>query len=149
MTGESGPGSAAENQPASGRSRASGQRAPILGLSPRARLLLPLFLVVLVVLTVMRLSERSTGAVVEFRGPTMGTSYSVKVVAEGISGAERDALASMVEKRLSHVNRLMSTYDPESELSRFNVHSSTDAFAVSPETWEVLGVAQEVSELTG
>jgi len=131
-------------------SGSSGQRVPLLGLTPRARHLLPVFLVVLVVLTLMRLcSERPTEALLEFRGPTMGTTYSVTIVAKGVSSAGRHTLAAMIEDLLTGVDRLMSTYDPESELSRFNRHSSTEAFAVSPETFEVLRVALEVSELTG
>ena len=131
-------------------SESSGRRAPLLGLTARARLLLPSFLVLLVVLTVMRLcAESPSRALLEFRGPTMGTTYSVKVVAKGVSSAERQSLAAMIEGRLTEVNRLMSTYDPESELSRFNQHTSTRPFALSPETFEVFRVAQEVSELTG
>ena len=131
-------------------SGSSGQRAPLLGLTARARILLPIFLIVLVVLTVMRLcAEHPTGARLAFSGSTMGTTWSVKIVANGVSSAERKNLAAKIEGRLTRVNRLMSTYDPESELSRFNQHTSTRPFALSPETFEVFRVAQEVSELTG
>ena len=43
----------------------------------------------------------------------------------------------------------MSTYRPESEISRFNRARSTDPFPVSADTLAVLRHAREISELTG
>jgi thiamine biosynthesis lipoprotein len=79
----------------------------------------------------------------------MGTTYSVKVVAARLPDDVRQRIAASIETRLSAVNRLMSTYDPDSELSRFNGFASTEPFAVSAKTLDVFGVAQEVSKLTG
>jgi len=125
-------------------------RSSLLALTPRARLLLPLFLVVLVAFTLARLcSQTAPGVPLEFRGTTMGTTYSVKIVAPGASSAEQSSIRAMIEERLGAVNQLMSTYDPESELSRFNLSRSTGAFPVAPETLEVFRVAQQVSEITG
>jgi thiamine biosynthesis lipoprotein len=83
-----------------------------------------------------------------FRGPTMGTTYSVKVVAPGLSPAARARLHGAIRSELAQVNALMSTYDPESELSRFNVFESAQPFGVSADTVAVLSAAREVSELT-
>ena len=63
------------------------------------------------------------------RGATMGTTYVVKFVGEG----DRDWLQGEIENTLEHVNKLFSTYDPESEISRFNAHESTEPFACSEE----------------
>ncbi len=71
----------------------------------------------------------------------MGTRYTVQV-------AERDNLAEMqiaVEKRLSEINRLMSTYDEKSELSQFNQYEKSDWFAVSSETALVVQFALQVA----
>jgi thiamine biosynthesis lipoprotein len=43
----------------------------------------------------------------------------------------------------------MSTYDPDSELSRFNRNPSTDWITVSPELHRVVAEGLRISELTG
>jgi thiamine biosynthesis lipoprotein len=75
----------------------------------------------------------------------MGTSFRVVVVAD-LSDAERERVRAVVETRLGQLNRLMSTYDSASEISRFNRHASTEPFPVSAELIEVLAMAREVSE---
>ena len=124
------------------------ERAQLLGLSPRARRLLPLFLLILVGLTVWRLGFQEEGDLHEFSGPTMGTTYSVKLVDPELTNEARAQIAQAIEARLATVNGLMSTWDPDSELSRFNRSTSTDPFRVSHETLEVFRVAREVSDLT-
>ena len=79
----------------------------------------------------------------------MGTTYSVKVVADALGGGERKRIAAVIEEKLGEVDRLMSTYDPDSELSRLNRHHSSEPFLVSHQTLEVLRVARSVSELSG
>ena len=125
------------------------RRAPLLGLSPRARVLLPVFLVVLVGLSLWRLGfEARAPAVHEFAGPTMGTRYAVKIAAESLPPAAGARVREAIELELEQVDGLMSTWDPDSELSRFNRSASTEPFAVSPPTLEVFQVAREISELT-
>jgi len=55
---------------------------PLLEGNRRARILLPIFLVALVLLTLQRFvfSDRDAVRAYEFRGPTMGTTYLVKLV---------------------------------------------------------------------
>ncbi|UCE86929.1 MAG: FAD:protein FMN transferase, partial [Deltaproteobacteria bacterium] len=128
----------------------SGRSRPGRALSPRARVLLPIFLVVLVGLSIWRLSrEPAPRGLYAVSGATMGTTYSVQVVAADLPALERRRIEDAVADRLSAVNRLMSTYDPDSELSRFNRRASTDAFPVSADTLEVFRVAREVSEWSG
>jgi thiamine biosynthesis lipoprotein len=86
-------------------------------------------------------------APVSFSGPTMGTWYHVKVAELPADVSQRD-LQQAVEERLHRVNQLMSTYLPESELSRFNRYAGDDWFDVSPETATVVVAAQEVAEAT-
>jgi thiamine biosynthesis lipoprotein len=78
----------------------------------------------------------------------MGTSYTVKyLLAEGSPTASE--LEPVVAGLLEQVNDQMSTYRPESELSRFNRQESTDWFGVSAELAGVVAAALEVSRSTG
>ena len=64
--------------------------APPQRLTPRARLLLPLFLALLVGLSLRQLWCVAPERLV-LSGPTMGTTWSVTLVAGGRSGADVDA----------------------------------------------------------
>ena len=90
-------------------------------------------------------------SVVTFGGRTMGTTYTVRLARGGHFREwppKVEAVQQRVDQRLAEINSLMSTYDPDSELSRFNRLNSTDWFAVSPELVEVVAAALEVSERT-
>lgn len=85
-----------------------------------------------------------------FSGATMGTSYSVRVAPEGPLEAARVAeLSSRIQRVVDEVDAAMSTYKPESEVSRFNRHRSQSPFPLSAATAEVVAVALEVAEQTG
>lgn len=120
-------------------------------LDTRARIALPLCAVLLLGLATHRLflAEPAQRPYVEFSGLTMGTSYSVKVADEGLTPDSIAAIQTEIDKRLEHVNALMSTYRDDSELSRFNAHASTAPFALSPQSAEVFRIANEVSALSG
>jgi FAD:protein FMN transferase len=81
-------------------------------------------------------------------GATMGTSYRILVVGFPDSVSDRE-LAEGIEKRLHRVDReLMSTYAPDSELSRFNRAIAGEWFPVSPELAYVVSEALRISTLT-
>jgi thiamine biosynthesis lipoprotein len=61
---------------------------------------------------------------------------------------EKDELAALLAAEIERVEALMSTYRPESELSRFNYGSSTDWVPVSGDTATVVAAAQEISRQT-
>ena len=83
-----------------------------------------------------------------FTGATMGTTFTVKVLVEpGI--ADLNTLGAAIQAALDDVDAKMSTYKPESELSRFNRHDSDTPFPVSAETAEVFRIALEVSRQSG
>lgn len=84
-----------------------------------------------------------------FEGPIMGTYYRVKVAGVELSRERQELLHGAVREKLEEVDGRMSTYLPDSELSRFNRHAETTAFAISKETLEVLAAALEVSAATG
>ena len=119
-------------------------------MSPRRLFLLLLGLVLLVGFSVQRLFLADTPPLpVEIRGPIMGTTYSVKLDVPELVGEERRTVEDAVLERLDEINELMSTYDPDSELSRFNTSRSTDPATLSPLTMEALRTSEAVSRATG
>ena len=79
-----------------------------------------------------------------FAGPTMGTRYSVTIASRG----DLNDIKKKVRVRLGAINKLMSTYDSQSEISRFNQYEGIDWFPVSKDTAEVVHFALEVSKAT-
>lgn len=79
----------------------------------------------------------------------MGATFAVKVVtgAEGLAG--RRDLDRLIRADLERVNALMSTWDPDSELSRFNRSRSLEPMSVAPETFEVFEWARKMEAVTG
>ena len=77
-------------------------------------------------------------------GPTMGTTFQV-TIARGEAAADARVLEREIAARLEEVNRQMSTYRDDSEISRFNRSRSTDWIRVSPDFAHVLRVAQKIS----
>jgi len=90
---------------------------------------------------------RGPGATTRLAGKTMGTTWSA-VLGETPGGVDPAALQPLLQQQLDRINALMSTYDPASEISRFNDSSSTNWIAVSPETAQVVALAQEISRLS-
>jgi thiamine biosynthesis lipoprotein len=82
-----------------------------------------------------------------FSGPTMGTRYHVAV--PGIRG-ERDAgrVQACIDATLADVDRRLSTYAGDSEVSRLNRNASADWIPVSRPLVAVLAAAQRVSAET-
>lgn len=77
----------------------------------------------------------------------MGTSYTVKVsrLPEGVDGPQ---LQKKISTRLEQINAQMSTYLPDSELSRFNNNPASDWQPVSRPLYKVLLEAQKISRLS-
>ena len=80
-----------------------------------------------------------------WQGWTMGSPYTVKVVGTNLTQARTDTLKAEVEDRLKEVNRQMSHYQPDSELSRFNRAPANMPFKVSPEFARVLRFSLELN----
>ena len=78
-------------------------------------------------------------------GATMGTVYKVTVThPEGLPGdadAVSEAIRSVVDEELDLVDKAMSTWRKDSELSQFNRHEALTPFPVSKETAEVMALA--------
>lgn len=88
------------------------------------------------------------GKPIALAGETMGTTYSVKL-SNLPPSMTREALQRAVDETLAEVNRQMSTYRDDSEISRFNAYDGADWFSVSPETARVVADAIRVSQDTG
>jgi len=83
--------------------------------------------------------------VVTWQGQTMGSVYTVKIVGTNVTSAPVEALKTVIERRLQEVNRQMSHYQPDSELSRFNRAPANVPFKVSPECARIVRIALEMN----
>lgn len=87
------------------------------------------------------------------RGQTMGTFFTIKYITEsnkpGNSEETRQKIAAGIENTLLQVNRQMSIYMPDSEISRFNRYPHTDWFTVSADLAKVVDQALNVSRSSG
>ena len=85
---------------------------------------------------------------VEFSGKTMGTTYHIKVVA-GLLTNKKD-LKDQIDMRLDEINKSMSTFRKESEISRFNAHQTVgEKFKISEDFYNVMIVAKAIYQETG
>ncbi len=100
------------------------------------------------ILTAWNLSATAAGGaeVLEARGQTMGTTYSVKVF-DPPQDFPQD-WQHQIDRELRLVNDQMSTYLQSSEISRFNDSRSSDWFDVSRETALVVAKALEIHRLS-
>lgn len=83
----------------------------------------------------------------ELSGETMGTTYSIKY--RDLGDISVGDLLDKVEAELKVVNRQASTYDSQSEISRFNRWKSTEPFEVSAGFGEMIAESIRISEMTG
>ena len=83
-----------------------------------------------------------------FSGLSMGTGYVVKIAGTPLPAARLETLQADVEDALAGVDRSMSLYRGDSELSRLNRHGGTTPVALSREMVDVLAVGQRVAALT-
>lgn len=117
---------------------------------PFRRLIVPaLFVVALFAVTVFR-DRPGAGpepALWTFSGPTMGTTYRVKVVVPDLDDSAKLAIHRVIRGAVDGVDQAMSTFKPESELSRFN-SSGMEALLVSADLIRVVATALEVAELS-
>ncbi len=100
----------------------------------------------LLVLGGLALGCTPTANEVVLQGPTMGTHYRVRAIAET---GDREAIRGLVEGRLDAVDRAMSTYREDSEISRFNRLTAGESLVFSEQTWAVLELAWRVREESG
>lgn len=117
-------------------------------LGSRAKVLLPFALLTFVGLSAWRMWPRGP-EVITVNGPTMGTTFAVTVVADSLSDAQGAAIEALIKDELETIDKLMSNYRPDSEISRFNAHGSAEPFPLSTPMVEVLAISDEIHELSG
>ncbi|WP_345790068.1 FAD:protein FMN transferase [Marinobacter caseinilyticus] len=84
----------------------------------------------------------------EISGPVFGTQYHIDVVLTD-DPDQLETLSSGISDILDSIDASMSTWRPDSELSRFNnADDQSQWFPVSEPFYEVLAAAQEISEFS-
>ena len=83
----------------------------------------------------------------KLNGKTMGSYYAITI--DGASDSSAAEIQEEIEAVLADINRQMSTWDPESEISRFNQSASTDWFPVSPGFAQVVLESIRLHKVTG
>ncbi|RMG35975.1 MAG: FAD:protein FMN transferase, partial [Planctomycetota bacterium] len=96
-----------------------------------------------------RRMHQPAGPLVSVSGITMGAvPFQVTLVSTREHETDPQYWRSGILEQLQRIDRLMSTYRDDSEVSRFNAARTTDWFPVSRETAEVVQVALDVSRQT-
>lgn len=93
-------------------------------------------------------SNNSAKKEILLQGHTMGTTYNIKVVATA-EQVETLQLQQKIDAVLKKVNQEMSTYIPDSEISRFNKSTSLEPVEVSDGFARVLAESIRLGELSG
>lgn len=109
---------------------------------------------------VVRLSARVTGSLllcfllaacgergtITINGETQGTTYHITIVPD--TQVDVADLRLQIEERLRALDRALSNYDPESELSRFNAAPAGEWFELGPDLYRVLKTSEEMSRIS-
>ncbi|WP_394147571.1 FAD:protein FMN transferase [Shewanella atlantica] len=86
--------------------------------------------------------------IISLSGSTMGTTYHIKVVPNE-QLPEANLLQAEIDLALEKVNDQMSTYRPDSELSRFNRMSHEETVTISKDTASVIAEGIHLYKVTG
>lgn len=115
--------------------------------TPKKTLIALLVLAILVFFPYLRAARQQQAY--HFGGETMGTFYSIRIAPSGLSRRGAQELQTRVENKLDDLSRQMSTYSPDSEISRFNDSPAGVPFNVSREFADVTAFALHVARLSG
>ena len=85
---------------------------------------------------------------IEISGQTMGTTYTIKIISSH-SNIGCNELKFGIDSVLENVNRQMSTWDSNSEISILNQNESILPILVSTEFYNIVEMAQSISVQTG
>lgn len=83
---------------------------------------------------------------VVIQGETMGTFYSIKLIDE--KNIDKEELKYQIDTLLIAINDSMSTYIPNSELSKLNQSTSTDWQTISQDLFNVIDFSQTMSDIS-
>lgn len=82
---------------------------------------------------------------ITWQGRTMGSPYTVQITGTNLTEAQVGEIRNEVEQRLMEINRQISNYQPDSELSKFNRAPANTPLQVSPEFARVVRFGLELS----
>ena len=83
----------------------------------------------------------------QITGNTMGTTYTIQLRLPG-SLVTKQQVKALVELELERVNRALSVYRADSEISEFNLNDTGKPIPVSERLWDVLQISRNVSAQT-
>ncbi|NKB25740.1 MAG: FAD:protein FMN transferase ApbE [Kiritimatiellae bacterium] len=81
-------------------------------------------------------------------GHTMGTTYSIKIANSSLGQSALKQLQRDIDSYLVKINKQMSTYSPNSEISQFNKSTLTEPVTISEPFAEVIRFALDLSQQT-
>lgn len=112
------------------------------------KLFLPVFFLVSLVL-ILSGCEKAVKPVtpIHITGSTMGTTYSVKFLPQPNLPNKED-ITTKIDALLEGVNKEMSTYRKDANLSQFNAQKSTKPFPASPDLSKVVVEAIRINDLS-
>lgn len=83
----------------------------------------------------------------QWSGATMGTTYRIKVIAS--RSADMAPVQARIDELLVRINQSMSTYQSDSEISRFNALTAAgEPFPITADFLRVMLSAREIHQLT-
>ncbi len=82
-------------------------------------------------------------------GETMGTVFHIRLVRPGLAARELGRIVRAIEDALIEVNRQMSPYQDDSEISRFNRAAAGDVVPISPAFARVVAASLDLSRASG
>ena len=82
----------------------------------------------------------------EINGYTMGTSYSIKIIENRV--LDLNNVSSEIDLTLRDINKQMSTWDEESEISKLNRNKSDSLIKVSADLYSVIKESLKISKKT-
>lgn len=86
------------------------------------------------------------GQATKIEGQCFGPIRYYVTVGRALSDSDRESLQSQVQQRLDDINRKMSTYISDSDVTRFNTSDSTDWVPVDRETALVVELTLRISQ---
>ena len=79
----------------------------------------------------------------------MGTTYSIRIADAALGKEQLARLQAQIDAALDEINRQMSPYRPDSEISRFNRAGANEPVAISEDFANVLSRALDLADSTG
>jgi FAD:protein FMN transferase len=94
-------------------------------------------------------SEQETLPTVVLRGQTMGTTYQIKLVlSEPNQSKQWEGFQAQIDTKLEHINDLMSTYRPQSDISKLNRKADTEPVQLQEDFAQVVAAALRIGTAT-